>query len=151
MKANLDAEISTTRFVNIDKDVFTIYIGGRVARELAALEEAVVPLFVAQVGAKHLVDRILQNQGVQDTNTDTPARKSLFAQILPEWAEEIKVKPLSEEEFRKDVQSKLAEQEKNVAALGGTVKDRDKEIEELKKEVEKLSKAASKETKVKKA
>ena len=144
-------ELDVTKFVNIDDEPYDIYIDGRVARHLEAGEEQQVPIFVAQVGAKHLVDRVLGKQDVRDTMRDTPERKSLFARILPDWAEEIKVKPLSEEEYRKKIDARLEEQDletkkqrEEIEKLAKADDAKDKEIEKLKKELEKAVEKAKK-------
>src|SRR3990167_5445966 len=98
VKTEGNPEIDTTRFVNIDSSAYEIYIGGKLAKRLEPEQEQIVPVYVAQVGAKHLVDRILQNApyNVKDTNVDTPLRRSLFAKILPDMAEERQIVPRSE-------------------------------------------------------
>lgn len=129
----LNPEIDTTRFVNIDNKPFDIYINGKVARHLEAGEEQVVPVWVAQTGAKHLSDRIQQvTHGIKDTFKDTKLRQSLFARILPDMAQERKIEPLKEEEFQKVVQEQLKEQSKVIASLQGKTQTKDEEIDKLK-------------------
>jgi len=131
-----------TKFINKDNEPFDIYIDGKLARHLEAGEEQVLPVFVAKVGAKHLVDRILQKKGVKDSIRPTPERNSLLATIIPDIAEEVKVKPLTEEEFRKKIEERLGKQEEDIKALGGKV-DTDK-VKKLEKEVKKLKKQLEK-------
>ena len=124
----------TTKFVNIDKNPFDIYIDGKLARHLEAGEEQILPVFVAKVGAKHLLDRILQEKGIKDSIRPTPERDTLLAKIIPDVAEEIKIKPLSEEEFRKKIEERLEKQGDDIKELGG----KDESIKDLQKQVKKL-------------
>jgi len=132
-----------TKFINQDDEPFDIYIDGKLARHLEAGEEQVLPVFVARVGAKHLVDRILQKKGVKDSMRPSPERDTLLASIIPDIAEEVKVKPLSEEEFRKKIDERLEQQKEEIEALRGAkvdtekVKELEKEIKELKKQLKK--------------
>jgi len=151
-KQDADPETSTTKFVNIDDKEYDIYINGKLTRHLNAKEEAIVPLFVAQVGAKHLVDRILQERHeIHDTNRDSELRTGLFAQILPEMAEERKIVPLTEEEYRAKVDEQLESQAKTIGDLQGKVEettDADR-ISKLEKELQGLKmRSAKKEKKV---
>ena len=135
-KIEVRPNIDTTRFVNIHDESFDIYIDKQVARHFEAGEEHIVPVFVARVGAKHLVDLILQKrEGLADSMRDTPLRKSLFAEILPDVAQDIDVKPLSDEEVRKEVDKQLKEQKTLIDGLGASVSAKDEEIEQLKKDV----------------
>lgn len=130
----VNQEIDTTKFVNIDDKPFDVFIGGNLARHFEAGETQTVPVWVAQVGAKHLVDRVLQEKhGVKNSIADTPLRRSLFAQILPEMAEERAIKPLSDEDFKKQVQEELAKQKKLLESL--TQKDESGAIQKLKDEI----------------
>lgn len=145
----LNPEIDTTKFVNIDDEKFVFYINKQ-PREIEAGETKTMPVYVAQIGAKHLVDKILQKKyGIKDTLKDTDLRRSLFAKILPEMAEEREIKPLSEEEFRKKVEEELEKQKKLIETLSGDVaksfKDKD-EIERLKNEIKKLKASLNKKT-----
>lgn len=126
-----------TRFINQDSEPFDFYIHGKKIRTLEAGEEQVVPVFVAKVGAKHLVDRILQKKGIADSIRPTPMRDTLLASIIPDVAEEIEIKPLTEEEYRKAVDERLEQQKKDIEALKGAKVDTD-EIKELKKQVKEL-------------
>src|SRR3990167_6640608 len=108
----LNPEIDTTKFVNIDDKKFVFHINKQ-PRELEAKEEKIMPIYVAQIGAKHLVDKILQEKhNVKDTLRDSDLRRSLFAQILPEMAEERDIKPLNEDDFKKKIQEELDRQSK---------------------------------------
>jgi len=133
----LNPNTDVTRFINKDNEPFDIYIHGKVARHLEAGEEQVVPVFVAKVGAKHLVDRILQKKGIKDSIRPSPERDSLLATIMPDVAEEIEVKPLSEEEFRKKIEERIEKQEEDIKSLGGKSTD---EIKDLKKQIKELQK-----------
>lgn len=155
-KKELNPETDTTKFVNIDKESYDIYIDGKLARHIEADEEQIMPLYVAQVGAKHLVDRILQlRHDIKDTNRDTDLRKSLFSKILPDMAEEREIKPLTEEEFRTKVNTQLEEQGKLIEGLQGeknkSEEKKDKEIETLKEKVSLLEKSGEGRKKTKKA
>lgn len=133
----LNPTTDVTKFINKDDEPFDIYIGGKLVRHLEAGEEQVLPVFVAKVGAKHLVDRILQKKGVADSLRPTPMRNTLLASIIPDVAEEIKPKLLTEEEFRKKIDERLEKQKEEIAALKGAKVDTD-EIKDLKKQIKEL-------------
>lgn len=135
----LNPTTDVTKFINKDNEPFDIYIGGKLVRHLEAGEEQVVPVFVAKVGAKHLVDRILQKQGVADSMRPTPMRSTLLASIIPDIAEEIKPKLLTEEEYRKKIEERIEQQNKDIEALRGA-KVETSEIKELKKQIKELQK-----------
>lgn len=144
-KREINPEIDTTRIVNIDDKPFDVYINGKVARHLEAKEEQTVPLWVAQAGAKHLVDRVLQEKyNIKDTFKDTPLRKSLFAQILPDMAEERDIQPLSNEDFQKAIEEQVKKQDEVIASIRGeakaAVESKEETIEELKAKIDKLEK-----------
>ena len=86
-----------------------------------------MPIYVAQIGAKHLVDRIMQKQGIRYVNPhiENPVRQSLTAKVLPELAEIINVKPLSDDEFKAEVQKRLDKQEELIANLQTTGKEKE--------------------------
>lgn len=152
-ETKINLELETTLFVNVDDEPFTIYTNNQHVREFQPGEEHQVIAYIAQVGAKHLADRILQKKGVKDSNRDTPERQSLFARILPEWAKKIDVKPLSPEEEKKRVDERIAKQEEELAALKQEMKvgsDKDKEVEDLKRQVAKLTALLEKPKKVEK-
>jgi len=138
----LNPTTDVTKFINVDNEPFDIYIDGKLVRHLEAGEEQVIPVFVAKVGAKHLVDRILQKQGVKDSMRPTPERDTLLASIIPNVAEEVKPKLLTEEEYRKAIDERLAKQEEDIKSLGGKIET--EEIKELKKQVAKLQKQIDK-------
>jgi len=137
-----------TKFVNISNEPFDIYINKELARHLEAGEEQILPVFVAQVGSKHLADIMLFKKGIRDVNKPSPIKNEILARIMPEMAEKAEVKPLSEEEFRAKVDKDLEEQTKLISNLKGEseVKDKkkDTEIDKLKKEIEALKKVAKK-------
>ena|SRR3990167_7003637 len=139
----VNPELDLTKFVNIDEKPFDIYIGGKLVRHIEAGETHTLVVYVAQVGAKHLVDRVLQEKhGVSDSLRDTPLRKSLFAKILPEMAEERDIKPLTPDEEKVAVKKQLDEQAKVIDSLLQKKKDddeRDKKIAELEKRLAELS------------
>lgn len=137
-------EIDVTKFVNISDEPFDIYIGGKLARHLEGKEEQVLPVWVAQVGAKHLVDRVLQKKGVADSITDTPARQSLFAKILPDMALERDIKPLAEQDEQRVFKEQLAKQEKIIAGLSGKEESRDEKIKQLEDMIDKQGKLIEK-------
>lgn len=143
----IDRTIETTRFVNIDDKPFDIYINNKLARHFEPGEEQTIVVYVAQVGAKHLVDRVLQEKhNVKDTLHDTELRRSFFAKILPDMAVERNIKPLSEEEEREAIKKELARQSSVIESLSEKVKsesEKEKEIAELRKEIETLKKATS--------
>lgn len=140
IKQEKNVEIDVTKFVNVDDKPFDIYINGKLARHLEAGEIQIIPIWVAQVGAKHLVDKILQEKhNIKDTLHDTELRRSLFAKILPEMAEERKIKPLTDEEFRKKVLEEQEKQQKAIDALSGKKdeekKEKDEHLEALNKRI----------------
>jgi len=137
----LNPTTDITRFVNKDNEPFDIYIAGKLVRHLEAGEEQVLPVFVAKVGAKHLVDRILQKKGIADSMRPSPERDTLLATIIPDVAEEVKPKILSEEEFRKKIEERVEKQEEDIKSLGGISKD---EIKDLKKQIKELQKQLKK-------
>lgn len=138
----------TTKFVNISDKPFDIYVNGKIARHLEAGEEQIVPVFVAQVGSKHLADIILFKQGIRDVNKPSPIKDEILSRIMPEMAEKIEIKPLTEEEFRTKIDEAIKKQEDEISSLKGEVatKDnkKDKEIEKLKDELKALKKVANK-------
>lgn len=138
----------TTKFVNISEESFDIYIDGKLARHLEAGEEQIVPVFVAQIGSKHLADRVLFSKGIRDVNKPSPIKDEILSRIMPEMAEKAEIKPLSEEEFRAKINETLEKQKEEIAKLRGESatkdKDKEKEIEKLKKELEALKKVANK-------
>lgn len=138
----LNPTTDVTKFINKDNEPFDIYIDGKLVRHLEAGEEQVLPVFVAKVGAKHLVDRILQKKGVKDSMRPTPMRSTLLASIIPDVAEKIKPKLLTEEEYRKAIDDRLAKQAEDIKSLGGKIET--ETIKELKKQVAKLQKQIDK-------
>jgi len=143
MEKKLNPTTDVTKFINKDNEPFDIYINGKLARHLEAGEEQVVPVFVAKLGAKHLVDRILQKKGIADSMRPTPMRSTLLASIIPDVAEEIKPKLLTEEEYRKAIDERLEKQKEDIEKLRGAKVDTD-EIKKLKEQVEKLQKKLDK-------
>lgn len=138
---DLNPEIDTTKFVNIDDKKFVFYINKQ-PREVESGEEKFWPVFVCQIGAKHLVDRILQEKhGIKDTNKDSELRKSIFAKILPDMAQDKKIVPLTPEEEKEAVQKELKRQGDIISSLTEKAKDdedKDKEMDSLRKEIEEL-------------
>ncbi len=136
-KREVEATTKTTLFVNVDTEVYNLRINGQIVRTLKPEENAVLPLFVATVGSKHLVDRILKRKDEKlDTNRDSPLRRNVFAKILPDLAEERKIKPLTPEQ-------EAIELKKEVKRQGEVIKDFDQidpKVANLEKEVEKLKK-----------
>lgn len=134
-------EIDTTKFVNIDDKKFVFHINKQ-PRELEAGEEKIMPIYVAQIGAKHLVDRILQEKhNVKDTLRDSEVRRSLFAKILPEMAEDLEIKPLKEEDFNKKVEEELSRQREVIKSLKGEYEEKDSKVTKLEAELTELKKA----------
>ena len=145
MDKERDPSVETTKFVNIYAKPWTIYTNGKSVFVLKPKEEKIMVLYIAQVGAKHLVTRILQDKGVRFVYHDTDLRKSLFAQILPELGEELDVKILSPEEEKEEVRKALKKQGEEIDSLKESSKeekDKDskqaKKIEELEKQVAQL-------------
>lgn len=133
MEKQYNPEIDTTKIVNITESAFTWHINKQPIK-LEAGESAVKPIYVAQIGALHMVNKLLQEKyGIKYTNPfsgqNEELRKSLFAQILPEMAEERNIKPLSEEEFRTAVTKQIEEQNKLISAF----QEKASENEDLKK------------------
>ena len=90
-----------------------------------------------------MVDRILQKKGIADSMRPTPMRSTLLASIIPDVAEEIKPKLLTEEEYRKAIDERLEKQKEDIEKLRGAKVDTD-EIKKLKEQVEKLQKKLDK-------
>ena len=134
----LNQEVDVTKFINIDDKEFVIRINGKIVKTLQAGEEATFPVFVAKTASKHLVDRILQEKGVADSNRPSPERDAIFAKIIPDVAEEVIEKPLSEEEFREKINKRIEDQEKLTSELGGKASEKDTKIDRLEKEIAKL-------------
>ena len=131
-------EIDTTKIVNITDGVFTWHINKQPIK-LEPGEATVKAVYVAQIGALHMVNKLLQEKyGIKYTNPfssqNEELRKSLFAQILPEMAEERKIKPLSEEDFRAAVTKQLEEQNKLISAFQEKVDDKE-DLKKLKQEI----------------
>ena len=140
MEKTIDASVETTKFVNIYEKPHDIYTNGQLVFHLEPGEEKTMVMYIAQVGAKTLVDKILQEKHkVHNTLTDTPLRKSLFAKILPEMAEEREIKPLSPEEEKLEIKKMIEKQNELLASFDKSKdNERDKEIAELKKQVAQL-------------
>lgn len=139
----MNPETDTTKFVNIDSEPFDIYINGKLTRHIEPGEEHVVTYYVAKVGAKHLADRVLQKQGIADSNRPSPLRDKIFSQIIPDITDEADVNPLPEEDYRKQIEKELKKQNEIIEALGGEVeksKEKEDKIEKLEKEIEQLKK-----------
>ena len=131
-------ELDVTLFVNILDEPFTFHVNNE-PRVLKAHEEKPMPLYVAQLGAKHLVDYYLQKQGVKNTLADSELRKSIFAKILPEMASERNIKPLTVEEELKAIKEEQGKQKELVASIVGQTSTSD-EVEKLRAEIEELKK-----------
>jgi hypothetical protein len=140
--------LETTRFVNIDDKEFVDYLDGQ-AIEFKAGEEKVKPIYVAKHCAKHLIDKVLQEKHkIHNTLSDTPLRRSLMAQILPDLAEEAGVKPMTEEEEKEYLKTELKKQGDLIASLSGKIDDKKEEESEtsklLKKALEKIEELQNK-------
>ena len=150
MDVNKNAEIDTTVFVNIDDKKFIFFINKQ-PREVEVGEQKTWPIFVCQIGAKHLVDKILQEKhDIRDTMRDTELRRSLFAKILPEMAEERGIKPLSADDEKAAVQKELTRQNELLASFTAEVakkeESKDKQIADLEEKVNKLMKLMEEKT-----
>lgn len=131
-------ELEITTIVNIDSEDFIFHLGGEPI-ELKAGESKEKPIYVAKLGAKHLIDRLLQKKGIHDTLRDTPLRRDLMSQILPKLAEEAHVAPLSPEERQKALEDEVSRQNKVINDIVQSrkedVESRDKLKEEIRKEL----------------
>ena len=121
----------STRFVNIyDKD-FTFYFGGE-PYLVKAGEERTFVTFISQHGAKHLLDLILQEKyRLPDSLADTPLRRELSAQILPDIAQKEEYKPMTDEEFKQHVLDELQKVKEEREKVGGRVQEIEAKIAEL--------------------
>lgn len=142
MGKQINREIDVTKFVNIDDKDFVFHINGS-PREVKAGESKEMPIYVAEIGAKHLADRILQEKhGLKDSLKDTPLRRSIFAKIIPELQVlDEKVKALSLEEELKLVKEQLSSQAKLIEGFSEVKKSeeaKDKKLADLEAEIEKL-------------
>lgn len=136
-KRELKATTDVTRFVNIDDEPYDLRINGQIVRNILGGKEHVLPLFVATVGAKHLVDRILKKKNKNmDTNKDSPLRRSTFAQILPDLARERKIKPLTSEEEIAELKIENQKSRELIESFGKVAP----EVAEMQKEIAKLKK-----------
>ena len=137
MEKNTNDALSITRFVNISEEEETFYYDNQ-PWKFEPLEQKQLTVHLAKHFMKHLIDKLLQKKGIHNTLAETPLRISLKAQILPELAEEAKVKPLSNEEFLKELQKQQAQQKSQIEELSGKAKEneeRDKELQTLKEQV----------------
>lgn len=134
--------VDTTKFVNIHNKSHDIYIDGKLARHLDPGEEDVMPVFVARIGAKHLADKVMFAKGIRDVNRPSPVRDQILAKILPELQEEVKVKPLTPEEFQAQIKEELKTQGELLATLQG--EGTSKELAKVKKELDALKKKVAK-------
>ena len=135
--------MDTTTFKNIDNEPYDIIINNEVARHFEAGEEQIVPVFVAKVGAKHLVDKLLFKKKKKEgkrlmVNQPSPLRNELTAQIVPEIATEIEYKPLTEEEYREEMNKRMSATEDLIKGLGGKIEEKDKKLEKQSEEIKKL-------------
>ena len=136
-KLDLNPDLSVTRFINVDDEAFTVIINKNFVAKIEPGETKTLVFSVARVGAKHLIDRVLQKRGIKDSLRDTPERQTLFAQILPDIAEEVDVKPISKEDFEKRVELRLEEQRQELLKqIQG--KDNTDKIASLEKQIEEL-------------
>src|SRR3990167_10815381 len=89
----------TNIFNPTDKD-FVWPIGG-IDYTIPAQDKKLLPRHACRVIAKHLADKILQEEHqVADTLRDTPIRRKVLAEILIDEAEEMGVKVSDEEALR---------------------------------------------------
>lgn len=122
------SQYDVTIIKNIDDKDFTGYLN-KEPYVLKAGEERTLPNFVAEHLAKHLVDRVLQARGIRDTLRDTPLRRSLFAQILPELSKiNPEVKKLDKDEELKLLKEQIEKQNALIGSLGGKVKELEEEV-----------------------
>ncbi len=143
-KREVEATTKTTRFKNIDDEDYPLRINGQIVRTIKPEEEVVLPLFVATVGSKHLVDRILKKMDkAVDTNRDTPIRRSIFAKILPDLASERKIQPLTPEEEMKSLREEVKRNQQFMDTEFAK-RDNTKEVDDLKKQVSELKKLVTK-------
>src|SRR3990167_964795 len=133
-KLDLNPDLSVTRFINVDDEAFTVIINKNFVAKIEPGETKTLVFSVARVGAKHLIDRVLQKRGIKDSLRDTPERQTIFAQILPDIAEEVNVKPISKEDFEKRITLRLEEQQK----LLEQGQDNTDKIASLEKQIEDL-------------
>jgi hypothetical protein len=135
-------ELDTTKFVNVLTEKFVFYIGGQ-PREFEAGEIKVMPIYVAEHGAKHLADKILQEiHKIHNTLADTPLRRDIIASILPELALKKEIKPLTQEEKEIEIKKELYKQAAKTDELSGKFEEKDKakdeKIASLEKKVQEL-------------
>jgi len=132
----------TTEFVNIGGEDFTFYNGNE-PYTVKAGESKRFPIFLAKHGAKHLLDKILQEKyEVKDTLRDTPVRRDLMSRVLPEEAQKAEVKPLSDEEFKTELLKTLQKQQDEISEK---LVRQTLEIESLKKTIAELEKKPAEE------
>ena len=126
------AQYDTTRIVNIDDEDFIGHLN-KEPYEVKKGESRILPKFVAEHLAKHLIDKVLQKKGLKDTLRDTPLRRSLFAQILPEITEvNPEVKKMDKEDELKALKETVEKQNSLITSLGGKVKELEEEVKKPK-------------------
>jgi hypothetical protein len=132
------SQFDTTKIFNIDVEDFTGYLN-KEPYEIKKGEYRTLPKFVAEHLAKHLIDRILQKKGIKDTLRDTPLRRSLFAQILPEITEvNPEVKKLDKADEVNALKEMVEKQNALITSLGGKVKELEEEVKKPKAKPKKV-------------
>src|SRR3990167_10584914 len=127
------SQYDTTKIVNVDDEDFTGHLN-KEPYEIKKGESRILPKFVAEHLAKHLIDKVLQKKGLKDTLRDTPLRRSLFAQILPEITEvNPDVKKMDKEDELKALKETVEKQNSLITSLGGKVKELEEEVKKPKK------------------
>ena len=122
------SQYDTTKIINVDDEDFTGHIN-KEPYEIKKGESRILPKFVAEHLAKHLIDKVLQKKGLKDTLRDTPLRRSLFAQILPEITEvNPEVKKMDKEDELKALKETVEKQNSLITSLGGKVKELEEKV-----------------------
>lgn len=158
MNKKINPNIDTTKVVNILGEDFTHPVNNE-PWTIKEGQEKVCPIYVAKLIAKHMSDKILQEQkNIRYALPDNPVRKQIIAKILPELEEEGVIETKNEDEFKQMVMEQLKEQKKMISDLKIENKeeniskdepDKDKLINDLLQRIEKLEgKGESKEEKL---
>jgi len=124
------SQFDTTLFKNIYDKEWTGYFGNEPYKFKTGEERQMVS-FIAKHLAKHLIDLILQEKhGVKNTLIDSPLRKDLMVQILPEEAERANIKPLTQEEKERAIEDVLNRQADTIKQLQGKTEHLEGKLEE---------------------
>ena len=134
------------RFKNIDDEDFTWWYdkahGGN-AQTIKAGQEVQMTVHKAQVFADHLVTRVLQKKKIKFYKRNTPLRKKLLGEVLPDLPdfdpEAISMTPEEKEQaFKNQIAMEFVETKREMKEEND---ERDKKMEAMEKELKELKEA----------